>query len=148
MPDDGLPTIHPRHPERDRSGRFVQGHPGRPREPVSRLRSETQRIAVAHFARNQDRVLDQLLKKDPVIYYKLVMRAANEGDSRAVLDLDPAAPTPVDLDALNREAAGKRAELEALNAKHRAEYEELHDLEHQNRMAEARGEFDDEGDET
>ena len=109
---------HPRHDDRDTAGRFAVGNPGRPPgKEVSRLRSDAQRLLVAHFARNQDSVLDQLLRQNPSRYLDMVMLAANEADNRALPDLDPGAPPPVDLEAINREAEARRIANEAKEAK-------------------------------
>lgn len=119
---------HALHADRDASGRFVAGNPGRPpATEVSRLRSEAQRIVVAHFARNQDRALASLLRQNPGLYLNMVMLAANEADTRAGPgpDLDPGAPSPVDLAALNLQAEQRRAKKAARKARDRDREEEL-----------------------
>ena len=115
---------HILHPDRDAGGRFIAGNPGRPpAAEVSRLRSEAQRLLVAHFARNQDRVLSALLRQNPGLYLSMVMQAANEADTRAGPgpDPDPGAPAPVDLPALNLQAEQRRVERAARKARRRAE---------------------------
>ncbi len=127
-PDNYLPQATSGAPAiRDQQGRFVSGHAWiPPAQPViKRLRAEAQRIVVAYFARNQDAVLERIAKDNPALLLQLAMQAANEADCRAVPDLDPGAHSPVDLETLNAEAAARRNEQAAREARRVAHSEAL-----------------------
>ena len=118
----GLPVVHSEFADRDRQGRFISNHryyaPAAP--VVKKLRGDLSKIVVAYVARNQDTVLDQLARTDPARLVDLALKAANEADARAMPDLDPGAQAPVDLEALNAEAAARRAEKAAREASEQA----------------------------
>ena len=103
---------HDQYSDRNAAGRFVAGNPGRPpgTREISLLRAKIQRLVVSHFVRNPDRVMDGLLEQNATNYMAVVMQGANEADMRAVLDLDPGASDPIDLEALTREGDQERAE--------------------------------------